>query len=356
LSRIFVQLFSIFDATGLHAQHARRPVEDRLVVGDDEQRAAPGDPAETFDGDYAYWVGGVYALLGEKKESLTWLRRAAELGNHNYPFFSRDRNYERLRGDEEYESILSGIQQRWERYRRLFGTALVCLLCWLSAAGTCWAQSAPSTPEPPPAATTVPADFHWGHALKQSGVLLVIQNTLRMAQKKTRVHLGGPFWSDYVYSLEGLHGWDDGNPWITNYGGHPVMGGITGFIQVQNDPRGMDLTWDPHNPAYWKSRLKGLGWAAAYSTSYELAPWGEAGIGNVGYDRGTMGYVDLVVTPIAGFGVMLLEDFLDARVIAPFERGRGETTSVRILRVILNPSRSVANLVRFQRPSHRDTR
>ena len=92
-----------------------------------------------------------------------------------------------------------------------------------------------------------------------------------------------------------------------------------------------------------------------YSTSYELAPWGEAGIGNVGYDRGTMGYIDLVVTPLAGFGMILLEDYLDKKVIKQLERGGGPTRA-RVLRVILNPHRSVANLFRFERPSSRDTR
>jgi hypothetical protein len=220
----------------------------------------------------------------------------------------------------------------------------------------CWAQTAPAPASSAPPEPPDPASFRWGHALAQSGFLLGVQHTLRMAQKKTRVHLGGPFWSDYEYSLEGLHGWNDGNPAITNYGGHPLMGATTGFIQIQNDPRGITLTWDPRNSAYWKSRLKGLAWSAAYSTSYELAPWGEAGIGNVGYDRGTMGYIDLVVTPLAGFGLVVLEDYLDARVIARYEQGKATTNKVRVMRVILNPSRSLANMLRFKRPSHRDTR
>jgi hypothetical protein len=138
--------------------------------------------------------------------------------------------------------------------------------------------------------------FNWKGALTQSGLLLATQRSLRMVQRKTRAHLGGPFWRDYVTSVSGLSGWNDGNPVITNYVGHPTRGAVTGFVQIQNDPHGVALEWDPRNPAYWKSRFKALGWATAYSTSYELAPWGEAGIGNVGYDRGTMGYVDLVVT------------------------------------------------------------
>jgi hypothetical protein len=206
-----------------------------------------------------------------------------------------------------------------------------------------------------PPAASVREGFDWEGALGQSGLLLVTQHTLRMLQAKTRKHLDGPFWSDYAESVSGLSGWNDGNPNITNYVGHPMMGGITGYIQVQNDPGGAVLEWDPENTRYWKSRFKALGWAAMYSTSYELAPWGEAGIGNVGYDRGTMGYIDLVVTPLAGFGMILLEDYLDKKVIKPLERGGGPTRA-RVLRVILNPHRSVANLFRFERPSSRDTR
>jgi serine/threonine-protein kinase len=59
-------------------------------------------PLEVIDGDQAYWTGGIYALLGEKQQALTWLRRAVELGNHNYPWFERDKNYDNLRNDPEY--------------------------------------------------------------------------------------------------------------------------------------------------------------------------------------------------------------------------------------------------------------
>ena len=78
-------------------------------------------PHKSFDGDHAYWTGGVHALLGDRDAALAWLRRTIELGNHNYVFFARDRNYESLHGDAEYEALLAGVKQRWERYRQLFG-------------------------------------------------------------------------------------------------------------------------------------------------------------------------------------------------------------------------------------------
>jgi phage terminase large subunit-like protein len=197
--------------------------------------------------------------------------------------------------------------------------------------------------------------FDWKGAVAQSGLLLGVQHSLRMFQHKTRVELGGPFWTDYVKSVRGLRGWSDGNPLITNYVGHPMMGAISGFVQIQNDPRGAPLGWDPKSGAYWKSRFKALGWSAGYSTAFELAPFGEAGIGNVGLHSGTMGYVDLVITPLAGFGMVVLEDFLDSAVVSKLEKN-GVTKTSRVVRVLLNPQRSLANVLRFERPSHRDAR
>ncbi len=78
-------------------------------------------PAETIDGDQAYWLGGIYSLLGDKQRALVWLRRAVELGNHNYPWFQRDKNWDNLRGDPEYQRIMSEVRGHWEHYRELFG-------------------------------------------------------------------------------------------------------------------------------------------------------------------------------------------------------------------------------------------
>jgi serine/threonine protein kinase len=78
-------------------------------------------PQQVIDGDVAYWLGGIHALLGEKETALEWLRRTVELGNHNYPWFKRDKNWNNLRSDPEYQRILAGIQRHWEKYREEFG-------------------------------------------------------------------------------------------------------------------------------------------------------------------------------------------------------------------------------------------
>ena len=80
-------------------------------------------PEDVADGDAAYWIGSVYALLGEKAQALIWLRRAIQLGNHNYPWFVRDKNFDKLRGDREYEQLLAEIRNYADKYRQEFGAS-----------------------------------------------------------------------------------------------------------------------------------------------------------------------------------------------------------------------------------------
>jgi hypothetical protein len=175
-----------------------------------------------------------------------------------------------------------------------------------------------------------------------------------MVQSKTRRELAGPFWSDYFASASSIHTWNDGDSIATNYFGHPVMGAVTGYIQIFNDPRGQRLEFDLSSKQYWKSRLKAMAWSAAYSAQFEIGPISEASIGNVGKHPPAMAVTDLVVTPFGGFAMMLLEDYLDKRFVSRLERGGG--MKARFYRIVLNPSRSIANVLRWKRPSYRDNR
>ena len=42
------------------------------------------------------------------------------MGNHNYPWFQRDKNWDKLRSDPEYQSIMGDVRKKWEHYRELF--------------------------------------------------------------------------------------------------------------------------------------------------------------------------------------------------------------------------------------------
>jgi tetratricopeptide (TPR) repeat protein len=80
-------------------------------------------PEQIIDGDEAEWLGGLYALLGDRRHALDWLKRAVALGDVNYPWFERDKNYDSFRADPEFQSIMSGVRQRWEAYKKEFDTA-----------------------------------------------------------------------------------------------------------------------------------------------------------------------------------------------------------------------------------------
>ena len=79
-------------------------------------------PADVIDGDYAEWLAGVYALLGDKPKALAWLKRAVALGDHNYPWFQRDKNFNSLRGDPEFERLMREVEGYWKQYTAEFGS------------------------------------------------------------------------------------------------------------------------------------------------------------------------------------------------------------------------------------------
>ena len=79
----------------------------------DEARAQLTDEViktANTDHDIAYWLASAYAMEGEREEALKWLRRAIELGNENKPWFERDKNWDSLRDDQEYQRIIDSIQ------------------------------------------------------------------------------------------------------------------------------------------------------------------------------------------------------------------------------------------------------
>lgn len=194
--------------------------------------------------------------------------------------------------------------------------------------------------------------FNWSAAIKQSLLFLGVQHGYAMTQPKTRSDLKGPFVKDYLRSVKSLHGWGDGGKFFTNYIAHPLEGSLVGFIQIQNDPKGMGLRLDKSG-AYWRSRLKAFAWTAAWSTQFEIGPISQASIGNVGL-HGKQTYVDLVITPTAGLGLLIAEDALDKSLIHSIERNSKNLFVTIIARMLFNPTRTAANILRFKKPWHRD--
>ena len=216
------------------------------------------------------------------------------------------------------------------------------------------AEDAPDAATPD-AAADAPAHggkFQWSRAVEQSLLFLGMQHGYALTQPKTRRDLQGPFLRDYFASVRSLHGWGDGGRFFTNYVAHPLQGSLLGFVQIQNDPKGARQRFGKSG-AYWRSRMKAFAWSAAWSTQFEIGPVSQASIGNVGLHR-KQTYVDLVITPVGGLGLILVEDALDKYVIERIERGTRNHFLKIAGRMVLNPTRSVANLLRFKTPWHRD--
>jgi hypothetical protein len=225
---------------------------------------------------------------------------------------------------------------------------------------------------PPPISLSLPDDdptlpsedgrFHWRSAFIQTGVVLAIQHSVRMTQPKTTDRLGGKFFKDWGDSIKGIRGWKDGDSGLTNYVGHPMQGSATGRIFVNNSDTARKQVFG-FSKAYWVSRLKAMAWSAAWSLQFEIGPISEASIGNVGSfeknGHSTGAYVDLVVTPTVGTGLLIAEDAVDKYILRNWiERRAGGrmTTSVKILRSFLTPTTAFSNLIRWKLPWYRDTR
>jgi len=209
--------------------------------------------------------------------------------------------------------------------------------------------NAPDDPQPPDTST----DFRWGPAIRQSLIFLGIQHGYGLTQPKTRSALKhGAFFRDYADSVKAFRGWDDGGKFFTNYIAHPMQGSFTGFIQIQNDPKGIKQRFGK-SKGYWTSRMKALAWSAAWSTQWEIGPISQSSVGNVGL-YGKQGYVDLVITPTVGTALLVAEDALDRYFVERIERSTRNFWITIFSRMLLNPTRTMANLIRFKEPWYRD--
>lgn len=223
--------------------------------------------------------------------------------------------------------------------------------------------------------------FRWGRALFESFMFLSIEQayTVHMDYHWVTVENGVPFnhyWQDYTHSLStwAHSGWNDGDPALYNYVGHPIQGALTSFIQIQNDPQGETLEFS-NTREYWWSRFKATMWNAAYSTQWSMgplsemtvekygtevrSPWNEDGswpCTRPGHCLTGVGQVNLVITPVGGFGWMLGEDLLDRYVARRVEGSTRNSFLIGFTRCALNPIRGGANILHGKPPWHRGSR
>ena len=222
-------------------------------------------------------------------------------------------------------------------------------------------------------------NFHWDRALFESFTFLAIEQAyvIKDDYRWVVVENGIPlnhYWRDYKASLSTwVHsGWDDGDPFLYSYVGHPIQGALTEYIQIQNDPQGRGLEFS-NSKGYWWSRFKAFLWNAAYSTQWNIGPLSEITVEKYGtnarrpwnhdesfpcYEHCVtgVGQVDLVTTPVGGALWVLTEDLLDKKINRRIEGATRNHFLIDFMRCALNPIRSGANILHGKRPWYRASR
>jgi len=85
-------------ALGLHAE-ARAQITEQVK------------DVAAADHDISYWLASVYALEGERDLAFEWLERSIALGNENKQWFESDPNWDGLRDDLRFQSLMQRIER-----------------------------------------------------------------------------------------------------------------------------------------------------------------------------------------------------------------------------------------------------
>jgi len=87
--------------------------------------------------------------------------------------------------------------------------------------------------------------FQWKPAVAQYGLEISIQHAWRFVHENGTIDATayGPWFHDWIGSIGETRGWDDADGWHASYVGHPLNGGIYGFIEQQNDPLYRQVEW-----------------------------------------------------------------------------------------------------------------
>ncbi|HEY3836003.1 MAG TPA: hypothetical protein VGL72_05510 [Bryobacteraceae bacterium] len=214
---------------------------------------------------------------------------------------------------------------------------------------------APDQGSTPVTSSVVQRGVDWIQIYRESLGFLAIEHGFRYFTEEGTRHPHTGFFNGYVKSLNNLHGWADGDPFLVDFIGHPMQGAVAGYIFAQNDRDYLSVEFG-RNRHYWKSRLRAAAFSWAYSEQFELGPLSEASIGNTQAFFPQQGFVDQVATPSIGLAWMIAEDSLDRFIIKRVEAHTRNPVVRLLVRGGLNPSRSLANMLSMQPPWHRTDR
>ena len=174
----------------------------------------------------------------------------------------------------------------------------------------------------------------------------------------------GKWFHRYAGSVTGFRysRWSDDDPFLDDYVGHPMMGSITNYIFLNNDPAENYFPFE-NTSRYWKGRLKAYAFSAAYSAQWKIGPFGEAGVGFTGdhlayTQRGVTngtGMVDFIITPTVGLGWTIVEDYVDKKLVTRLEQSPHNPVYLTFIS-FLTPTHGWATLLALKAPWTRTDR
>jgi hypothetical protein len=166
---------------------------------------------------------------------------------------------------------------------------------------------------------------------------------LRLRQPKFHQPLyHSPYFKGYLDALTGYYSlplrWDDGDDFITNDIGHPIMGALFAHTFTDYDRRCTDVVFGEGR--YWSCMKRAAIYATLASANWEWNPvMSESALGHIGKFRtceggkcrGEGGWTDLVVTPLGGMGIRIAGDLARARLWPALNRNLSGTPLARAL-------------------------
>ena len=195
----------------------------------------------------------------------------------------------------------------------------------------------------------------WKPLMYESSLYLGVMHSFRLAtEPSTRKAMGNnPL--GYFEVLGAIHGWSDGDGYYENYLGHPLQGAVSDYMWIHNDLRYRNVEFGKSRD-YWMSRLRAYAFSWAFSEQFEIGLFSEASLGQIQRYCCAYGFVDHVVTPNFGMIWLIGGDILDRYVTRPLENRTKSVKARSILRGVINPPQSFANVLMGRYPWYRENR
>ena len=159
----------------------------------------------------------------------------------------------------------------------------------------------------------------------------------------------GIFWDDYVGSVKTLCCWDDKDRWTTNWLFHPMLGSFAAFV-FANNHEDSKHSRPGASSVYWSAKAKQLAYSSVYSTYFELGPGTcrNALLATSGSRQGSRRGTISSSRRCSGQGFRSRKTFLRYHIIEKVDR-KNHAWGIT-LGLLLNPTRSVANLFAMKAP------